>query len=81
MSRLIGSALRRFSIDCRSIDMNRALWITIAGIVVFLLYTCVAPALLSSDDFIFITLGLLVVALPIVAGAMYFTLRKKNVEE
>nr|DAH22652.1 MAG TPA: hypothetical protein [Caudoviricetes sp.] len=51
------------------------------GIVVFLLYTCVAPALLSSDDFIFITLGLLVVALPIVAGAMYFTLRKKNVEE
>lgn len=61
--------------------MNRALWITIAGIVVFLLYTCVAPALLSSDDFIFITLGLLVVALPIVAGAMYFTLRKKNVEE
>ena len=51
--------------------MNRALWITIAGIVVFLLYTCVAPALLSSDDFIFITLGLLAVALPIVAGAMY----------
>ncbi len=61
--------------------MNRALWITIAGIVVFLLYTCVAPALLSSGDFIFITLGLLVVALPIVAGAMYFTLRKKDVEE
>lgn len=51
--------------------MNRALWITIAGIVVFLLYTCVAPALLSSEDFIFITLGLLAVALPIVAGAMY----------
>lgn len=51
--------------------MNRALWITIAGIVVFLLYTCVAPALLSSDYFIFITLGLLAVALPIVAGAMY----------
>lgn len=51
--------------------MNRALWITIAGIVVFLLYTCVAPALLSSDDFIFITLGLLAVALPIVAGTMY----------
>ena len=51
--------------------MNRALWITIAGIVVFLLYTCVAPALLSSDDFFFITLGLLAVALPIVAGAMY----------
>lgn len=51
--------------------MNRALWITIAGIVVFLLYTCVAPALLSSNDFIFITLGLLAVALPIVAGAMY----------
>lgn len=51
--------------------MNRALWITIAGIVVFLLYTCVAPALLSSDDFIFITPGLLAVALPIVAGAMY----------
>lgn len=51
--------------------MNRALWITIAGIVVFLLYTCVAPALLSSDDFIFITLGLLAVALPIVVGAMY----------
>lgn len=48
--------------------MNRALWITIAGIVVFLLYTCVASALLSSDDFIFITLGLLAVALPIVAG-------------
>lgn len=51
--------------------MNRALWITIAGIVVFLLYICVAPALLSSDDFIFITLGLLAVALPIAAGAMY----------
>lgn len=51
--------------------MNRALWITIAGIVVFLLYTCVAPALLSSDDFIFITLGSLAVALPIVVGAMY----------
>ena len=51
--------------------MNRALRITIAGIVVFLLYTCVAPALLSSDDFIFITLGLLAVALPIAAGAMY----------
>mgnify|MGYP006983162666 FL=1 len=51
--------------------MNRALWITIAGIVVFLLYNCVAPALLSSDDFIFITLGLLAVALPIVAGTMY----------
>lgn len=51
--------------------MNRALWITIAGIVVFLLYTCVAPALLSSDYFIFITLGLLAVALPIVAGTMY----------
>lgn len=61
--------------------MNRALRVTLVGIVVFLLYTCVAPALLSSGDFIFITLGLLVVALPIVAGAMYFTLRKKDVEE
>lgn len=74
----MGRGLSNFN---RGIRLSRALWITIAGIVVFLLYTCVAPALLSSDDFVFITLGLLVVALPIVAGAMYFTLRKKDVEE
>lgn len=72
---------RGLSNSNRGTRLNRALRITLAGIAVFFLYTCVAPALLSSDDFIFITLGLLVVALPIVAGAMYFTLRKKDVEE